>query len=194
MLGAQVYSVYTRTQAEKGYHNKLKEIEKWFHSSTDKHEKELENLIKAHRSLDKLKYCVNDALACMHYKDDKKFEGIIDVMENIYTIINNEDLFKEDYREKLDVACYFIAKNLKEYKTDITFKQKDSVAIIRILGRWNKRYNQINFKQDSAQYIQQKIKNLDKVIDTLFHNLVNNNFSYTMSDYDWNLLCQIATN
>lgn len=69
MLGAQIYSVYNKTQAEHEYDEKLNEVTTWFKTSTSEYEKKLEDINESIRNIEKLKHSVNDALAGIHYNE-----------------------------------------------------------------------------------------------------------------------------
>lgn len=195
MLGAQIYSIYNRTQEEKEYDEKLDEVTSWFLESSENYTAELAKISKATKNLSVLKYHLNEAMGGVHYNEGKKFEGIIDVMENVYAFTSNEVLFIEyfdGYKEKLNAACYFIAKNMKEYASDKMVVSPDIKGLIRIQCRWNKRYSQLNRAAQTVTFIQERIDKLNDIFNRLIDGLIDNNCKYRMTDKDWKTLVEMA--
>ncbi len=194
MLGAQIYSIYNRTQSEKEYDLKLEEVKTWFRRSSENYAEELAKISKATKHLSLLKYHLNEAMGGVHYTEGKKLEGIIDVMENVYTFTSDEDLFMDyfdGYKEKLNAACYFIAKNMKEYFSDKMVCSSDIKGLIRIQGRWNKRYSQLNDEAQTVRFIKERIDTLNDIFNRLIDGLVVNN-KFRMSEKDWKTLSDMA--
>lgn len=195
MLGAQIYSIYNRTQSEKEYDEKLDEVTSWFLESSESNTAELAKISKATKNLSILKYHLNEAMGGVHYNEGKKLEGIIDVMENVYAFTSNEELFIEyfdGYKEKLNAACYFIAKNMKEYASDKMVESPDIKGLIRIQCRWNKRYAQLDKDAQTVKFIQDRIDKLNDIFNRLIDGLVNNSCRYRMIDKDWKALVDMA--
>lgn len=195
MLGAQIYSIYNRTQSEKEYDQKLDEVTTWFLESSESNQEELSKVAKATKNLSLLKYLINEAMGGVHYNEGKKLEGIIDVMENIYTFTCDENLFAnyfDGYKEKLNAACYFIAKNMKEYNSDKMVTTPDIKGLIRIQERWNKRYSHLKKDAETVKFIQERIDTLNDIFNRLIDGLINNNCKFKMGEKDWNTLCEMA--
>lgn len=195
MLGAQIYSIYNRTQSEKEYDQKLDEVTSWFLESSENNQEELSKVAKATKNLSLLKYLINEAMGGVHYNEGKKLEGIIDVMENIYTFTCDEDLFVnyfDGYKEKLNASCYFIAKNMKEYTTDKMVLSPDIKGLIRIQERWNKRYSRLNKEAETVVFIQDRINALNDIFNRLIDGLIGTNCKFKMDKKDWETLCDMA--
>lgn len=198
MLATQIYSIFSRTQVEKDYDEKLNYIIEWFEESSKKHEQELEKLSKATRTLHVLKYHVNDAMGGVHDNENRKIEGVIDVMENIYTITSNEGLFKEyfdiEFDAKLCIAIYFIAKNLKRYKSDEVVKRKDGEELGRLRNRWNKRFNQIIETNGAICLIESDLSILNGIFNRLIDGAKTHGVNYNMPKDDMDELNRMAGN
>lgn len=195
MLGAQIYSIYNRTQSEKEYDQKLDEITEWFLESSENIKAELHNVSKAAKNLSILKYHINEAMGGLHYSEGKKLEGVIDVMENIYTFTCNETLFIDyfgGYREKLDVSCYYIAKNLKEYASDRMVRNFEVERLVRFKERWNKRFYQLDRGKESVQFVNDRLAILNNIINKLVDGLLCQHGKYRMDAGDYNKLCDMA--
>lgn len=199
MLGAQIYSIYHRSQTEKEYDQKLEQITDWFRNSTEEYNRELAKLSKTNNTLNMIKYHVNNALGSMHYNEDRKFDGIIDVLENIYILVNNAELFSvDDQIDKLQAACYYIAKNLKQYKKDKLYISKDPKGINRIQERWNKRIRQLDEILvgkplcDTKKQIFENLKKLSSIFNEMLDGLIYEKDAYRMSDEDMNTLKAMA--
>lgn len=195
MLGAQVYSIYNKSQSEKEYNDKFEEVKSWFVESSESNKDALDKVLKATKNLSLLKYLLNEAMGGIHYNEGKKLEGVIDVIENVYMFTSNESLFVANYggyEEKLNAACYFIAKNMKEYASDKLVKAPDIKGLIRIQGRWNKRYSQLDKNVESVEFIQERIDILNEIFNRLIDGLVKNNCKYNMPKSDWDVLAKMA--
>lgn len=171
MLGAQIYSVYSRTQAEREYDQKLDEVTKWFKMSTEEYRKKLEDINESIRNFERLKHSVNDALAGIHYNEKKLLEGVLNVIDNLVILTNNQEQFGEEFKGKADFAIYAIAKNLKEYKDDIIIKKEDLNGYIYFRDKWKDRYALINFTSQCGQHIEKRVKELNRIINKLSDNI-----------------------
>lgn len=171
MLGAQIYSVYNRTQTERDYDNKLNEITNWFKKSTSEYEEKLKNMDATIHNFEKLKHSVNDALASFHYNEKQLFKGIINVLNNIVILSNNQDLFGDEILEKADFAIYAISKNLKKYKDDDIMKKEDMKGYIHFSNEWKAKYKLINFSTEGGKHIKERIENLNVIVNKLTDNI-----------------------
>lgn len=194
MLGAQIYSIYHKSQEEKEYRRELESIKSWFSATSAKHEEELRNLVKTSKSIYMVKYHVNDALAGLHYAESKYLEGIIDVMENIYIVIAVPEVFPTEfeYTSKLGYACYSIAKNLKRYKDDAMIRDIQRESLLRIKDRWNKRFSQIESTNQRVRFIYNDLCFLNKLLNNMVDCVVNSNNHYALSEKDNTALCRLA--
>lgn len=197
MLGSQIYSVYSRAQSEKEYNEKLDDVTDKFISFYQENTSELVKLKKSNDTLYILKYLVNDAMGGVHHSEGRVLEGAIDVMENIYTIVCNEDLFVsyfDDYKETLDAECYFIAKNLKEYTIDKLVKDRNIKGLMRLQRRWQKRYVRLDNTTNSYQHIKDRIEPLDEIFNRLIDNLIYSKCDKRMEPEDLKKLDNIIEN
>lgn len=172
MLGAQIYSVYNRTQTEREYDEKLNEITIWFKTSTSEYEKKLEAVNESIRNFEKLKHSVNDALAGIHYNEGKLLEGVLNVLDNVVILTNNQEPFGEELMGKADFAIYAIAKNLKEYKNDITVKKEDIRGYIHFSNKWKILYESIDFSSQCGKHIVERMSNLNVIVNKLTDNIL----------------------
>ena len=180
MLGAQIYSVYNRTQIEREYDEKLNEITTWFKTSTSEYERKLEAVNGSIRNFEKLKHSVNDALAGIHYNEGKLLEGILNVLDNVVILTNNQEPFCEELIGKADFAIYAIAKNLKEYKNDITVKKEDIRGYIHFSNKWKVQYELIDFSSQCGKHIMKRMNNLNTIVNKLTDNILAFKFKVGM--------------
>ena len=192
MLGAQIYSVYSRTQTEREYNEKLNEITIWFKNSTSEHEKQLKSLNKSIKNLERLKHSVNDALAGIHYSDNKMLKGILNVLDNIVILTNHQEQFGDKYNEKVDYAIYSIAKNLKRYKDDITIKSQNVSQFIEFYNNWQEEYKAINFSSECGTHIEKQINRLNNIVNAFSRNILNSHFEVGINTEDFRKLNEYA--
>lgn len=176
MLGAQIYSVYSRTQTERYYDIKLNEVTDWLIKSTADYEDKLKHINDSVHNFEKIKHSVNDALAGIHYNERKLLKGIINVLDNIIILTNNQDLFGDEVWEKTDFAIYAISKNLKEYKDDEIIKKADMKGYIYFSKEWKTKFKLINFSTESGKHIKERIEKLNIIINKLTDNILAFNF------------------
>lgn len=193
MLGAQIYSVYNRTQAEREYDDKLNDIVKWNKDSSSRHDHELQELNKSIKQFEKVKYSVNDALAGIHYNERKYLEGTLNVLLNIKTLTDNKGLFnKKECFSKLDFSIYVIAKNLKRYENDKDILEKNSKRVLEYKDKWNDIYATISFKTEEGEYIKGKLSKLNKIVNKLVDDLTAFQFNIQMNTVHIQMLQDMA--
>lgn len=192
MLGAQIYSVYSRTQTERYYDMKLNEVTDWVVESTADYEDKLKRINYSVHNFEKIKLSVNDALAGIHYNERKFLNGIINVLDNIIILTNNQDLFGDEIFEKLDFAIYAISKNLKEYKNDEIIKKADMKGYIHFSKEWKTKFKLIDFSTESGKHIKERIENLNKIINKLTDNTLAFSFRVGIEREHLSLLNEYA--
>lgn len=193
MLGAQIYSVYNRTQAEREYDDKLNDIVKWNKDSSSRHDHELQELNKSIKQFEKVKYSVNDALAGIHYNERKYLEGTLNVLLNIKTLTDNKGLFnKKECFSKLDFSIYVIAKNLKRYENDKDILEKNSKRVLEYKDKWNDIYATISVKTEEGEYIKGKLSKLNEIVNKLVDDLTAFQFNIQMNTVHIQMLQDMA--
>lgn len=151
-----------------------------------------------------MKYYHNDAMGSMHYNDGRMMEGMLDVIENLYLISlpKDVDLFKEyfqdEYYDKLDVAIYFIANNLKKYKRDQIVNERDKdrfkKRLKKISDRWKKRYEQIVNHGSVPTDVLDCLKILNQIFKHLVDGVKKDGYGYNMSSEDMASLNRMTGN
>ena len=81
---------------------------------------------------------------------------------------------------------------MKEYASDKLVKALDIKGLIRIQGRWNKRYSQLDKNVESVEFIPERIDTLNEIFNRLIDGLVKNNCKYNMAKSDWVVLAKMA--
>ncbi len=173
------------------YLNKVQELDK-----------KLEEQRKSINDTVIMKYCLNDAMGSMHYNDGRMIEGALDVIENIFLIVTNKELFEKyfgnDYSDKLGIATYFIAKNLKMYKIDQIVKESNKDRLIKRLeninDRWTKRYNVISENTFLPSFVIIRLKKLNGILNRLVVGVRESGENYIMPHGDMEDLNQMAGN
>jgi len=192
MLGAQIYSVYNRTQTEREYDMKFNEITEWFRISIDDYKKQLDDLNKSIRKFEKLKHSVNDALAGIHYNEGKMLEGALNVLDNVGILTKNQQLFGKELIEKADFAVYAIAKNLKEYENDVIIKKRDTKGFIYFYDKWKELYKSIDFSTQCGKHIVERMEKLNNIVNKLNDNILAFHFKVGMEENHIVLLNEYA--
>ena len=118
MLGAQIYTVFRSSQSEKELQNKLKEVEDKYDAYSRQIEIKLNEVSNIKNEIEYIRYHNNDSLAAAHYIMNSKFRGTLNVLDNIHLLLTKKVSF-DDNVNKYKFAIYSIAKNFKEYKSDV---------------------------------------------------------------------------
>lgn len=196
MVAAQIYAIYNRIQVEKEYDEKLNEVKCWFSEIKGQYDSDLTKMFKATEKLNVLKYHINEAMGGVHYSEGKKLEGIVDVMENVYIFTSNETMFLDYFNnstERISAAPYFIAKNMKEYASDIMVIKGNTQGLKRILNRWNKRYSQLNNDLLTVHLIIEDLIRLNTIFNKVMKGLIETKGHYSMERDDYMALCSMAS-
>lgn len=187
MLGSQVYSVYNRTQSEREYDRKFIKITNWFERYTTDSTRQMSLLKKSINEFEILKHSVNDALAGIHYHDNKMFKGILNVLDNIVILTNNKQLFGGEFESKVDFAVYAIAKNLTEYKMDEIVREHSIKKFIDFYGKWTESYTLIDFSICKEQQ-NIRMREINNIIHQIYNKVTNSNFTNLITQEQLNLL------
>lgn len=191
------------------FNKKMRRDKIFYVNKAQELDKKLEEQRKSINDTVIMKYYLNDAMGSMHYNDGRMIEGVLDVIENIYLIVTNRELFEKhfgnEYSDKLGVATYFIAKNLKMYKQDQIVKDSNKERLIKRLeninNRWTKRFYGITDKfqvigenKTMHSFVFDRLKKLDGILNRLVVGVKKSGINYIMPTEDTDTLNQMAGN
>lgn len=191
MLASQIYTLYWRYNWERDYDRKINELEGNFNKYIDEINNKVEEFKIGNLTLKRIDYHNNDALAASHYNLGKKFEGVLNVLDNMNILLMNKELF-ENNEPRLGFAIYSIAKNFKEYKTDTLIKKDNTKGFIEFYNKWNSKYHKIKELLKEEKEIFDKFIKLGIVIENFYSDVCSNGIRTNMRPDDYKLLCTMA--
>lgn len=191
MLGAQIYTVFRSSQSEKELQNKLKEVEDKYDAYSRQIEIKLNEVSNIKNEIEYIRYHNNDSLAAAHYIMNSKFRGTLNVLDNIHLLLTKKVSF-DDNVNKYKFAIYSIAKNFKEYKSDVYVINNDKKHFEEFFIKWNERFVSIIVLLEKGQEDDDDLLFLNEVISSYHEDCKINTGMADMNVKHHSRLCMMA--